>query len=48
MTTQEKQLLRKALIALWEILQSETKTEAIRHIDEFIEVADEIDELAED
>lgn len=43
MTVQEKELLRRALIAFWKLLRSENLTEAIEHIDELVEAADSLE-----
>lgn len=41
MTPKEKQLLRRALIAVWEMFQSESKTEAIKHVDAVSDLTEE-------
>ena len=45
MTTEEKQALRRILIAGWELLKSESKTEAIKHIDEIVDACDKMDNI---
>lgn len=42
MTPKEKQLLRRALIGLWELLQAESKTEAIKHVDEIVDAVSDL------
>lgn len=42
MTPKEKQLLRRVLIAGWELLQAESKTEAIKHVDEIVDAVSDL------
>lgn len=47
MTVQEKQLLRRVLIGLWQLLQSKSKTEAIKHVDEIVDAVSDLQEESE-
>lgn len=42
MTPKEKQLLRRALIAYWQMMKSEHLTEAIEHIDEIVDAVSDL------
>lgn len=44
MTVQDKELLRRALIAGWKLFKAEHLTEAIGHIDELVEVVSDLQE----
>jgi hypothetical protein len=42
MTPKQQQLLRRALIAAWELLHAENKTEAIKHVDEIVDAVSDL------
>lgn len=42
MTPKEQQLLRRALIAAWELFHAENKTEALKHVDEIVDAVSDL------